>query len=159
MLSWIWNCMLFWHFYRNLMHQVLFLYMLPSHHSDLRGHPWRYTYLNTWCRTDIWNWKLSVKVSLMLVNSFPAPRNCKLEQVSIYFIQSSMKTACNWLIPFRKWRAFQRNPWCFGNLAKFQDKIEICFKTARVSSLSFHFLWLCSRFIPKYVLKHVIEYT
>ena len=38
---------------------------------------------------------------------------------------------------------FWGHPWCFGSLGKFQHNIKISVKTAHVSSLSFHFLWLC----------------
>ena len=47
-----------------------------------------------WCRTDICSWKLSKKVSLMLVNPFPVTFLCKLKHISVYFIQNSMKLAC-----------------------------------------------------------------
>ena len=79
--------MLFQHFDRNLIHQLLFLYILSSHHLNLRDHPWRF-------RTDRYNWKLSAKVSLMLGNPFPLPFLSKLKDISIYFIQNVMKTAC-----------------------------------------------------------------
>ena len=44
--SWVWNCMLFQHFYWNLTHQVLFLYIFPSHHLNLREQSWRCTYFD-----------------------------------------------------------------------------------------------------------------
>ena len=44
--SWVWNCKLFQHFYWNLRHQVLFLYILPSRHLNLREQSWRCTYFD-----------------------------------------------------------------------------------------------------------------
>ena len=72
--------MLFQHFDWDLTHQVLFLYILPSHHMNLRDQPWRLTLL--WYRTDICSCKLSAKVSLMLDNPFPVLSLCKLNHIS-----------------------------------------------------------------------------
>ena len=44
-----------------------------------------------WCRTDICNCKLSAKVSLMLDNPFLIPCLCKLNHISVCFIQISTK--------------------------------------------------------------------
>ena len=72
--------MLFQHFDWDLTHQVLFLYILPSHHMNLRDQPWRLPLL--WYRTDICSCKLSAKVSLMLDNPFPVLSLCKLNHIS-----------------------------------------------------------------------------
>ena len=133
--------MLFQHFDWDLTHQVLFLYILPSHHMNLRDqHDWKM--LIRWCRTDICSCKLSAKVSLMLDNPFPVPSLCKLNHISFCFIQISMRITCKQLIPFRKSNAFWSHPRCFGALGKFQHNIKISVKTVRVSRLSFRFLWL-----------------
>ena len=131
---------MFQHFDWDLTHQVLFLYILPSHHMNLRDQPWRLTLL--WYRTDICSCKLSAKVSLMLDNPFPVPSLCKLNHISFCFIQISMRITCKQLIPFRKSNAFWSHPRCFGALGKFQHNIKISVKTVRVSRLSFRFLWL-----------------
>ena len=55
-----------------------------------------------WCRTDICSCKLSTKVSLMLDNPFPVPSLCKLNHVSVCFIQISSKITCKQPIPFRE---------------------------------------------------------
>ena len=89
-----------------------------------------------WCRTDICSCKLSAKVSLMLDNPFPVPSLCKLNHISVCFIQISTKITCKQLIPFRESHVFLSNPWCFGPLGKFRHNIEISTKTARVSRLS-----------------------
>ena len=128
--------MLFQHFDWDLTHQVLFLYILPSHHMNLRDQPWRLTLL--WYRTDNCSCKLSAKVSLMLNNPFPVPSLCKLNHSSIFFHrdqhENHRQTASS----------LQGKPWVFfGSLGKFQNNIEISIKTARVSRLSFHFLWIC----------------
>ena len=95
-----------------------------------------------WCRTDICSCKLSAKVSLMLDNLFPVLSLCKLNE--IVFVSSRL--AQNYL---QITHSFQRKPcffWsdprCFGLLGKFQHNIEISIRTARVSRLSFCFLWL-----------------
>ena len=91
-----------------------------------------------WCRTDICSCKLSEKVSLMLDNPFPVPSLCKLNHISICFIQISMKVTCKQLIPFRESHVFSFYKWsrCFGPLGKFQHSIEISIKTAHISRLS-----------------------
>ena len=55
-----------------------------------------------WCRTDICSCKLSAKVSLMLDNPFPVPSLCKLNHVSVCFIQISTKSTCKQFVPFRE---------------------------------------------------------
>ena len=96
-----------------------------------------------WCRTDICSCKLSAKVSLMLDNPVPVPSLCKLNHISICFIQISTKITCKQVIPFMESHVFfWSDPWRFGPLSKFQRNTEISIKTARVSILSFRFLWL-----------------
>ena len=92
-----------------------------------------------WCRTDICSCKLSAKVSLMLDNPFLVPSLCKLNHISVCFIQISTKSAYSLL---ESNVFFWSHPRCFGPLGKFQHNIKISIKTARVSKLSFCFLWL-----------------
>ena len=89
-----------------------------------------------WCRTDICSCKLSAKVSLMLDNPFPVPSLCKLNHISLCFIQISTKITWKQLIPFRESYIFWSDPRCFSSLGKFQHNIEISIKTARASILS-----------------------
>ena len=115
-----------------------FYYILSSHHMNLRDYPWRCTYFGT----DICSCKLSAKVSLMLDNPFPVPSLCKLNHISVCSIQISTKITCKQLIPFRESHIFWSDPRCVGPLSKCQHNIEIFSNTARVSRLSFRFLWL-----------------
>ena len=82
-------------------------------------------------------------VFLMLDNPFPVPSHCKLSYISVCFIQISTKNA-NSLFPPEKTTFFWSDPRSFGLFGKFQDTIKIYIKTARVSRLSFSFLWLWS---------------
>ena len=59
-----------------------------------------------WCRTDICSCKLSAKVSLMLGNQFPVPSLCKLNHISVCFIQISTKITYKQLIPFMESHLF-----------------------------------------------------
>ena len=86
---------MFQHFDWDLTHQVLFLYILPSHHMNLRDQPWKMLIL--WCRTDICSYKFSAKVSLMLGNPFLVPSLCKLNHISLCFIQIITKSPANYL--------------------------------------------------------------
>ena len=95
-----------------------------------------------WCRTDVCSYKLSAKVPLMLCNPFPVPSLCKLNHIRVCFIRISMNFTYKQLIPSGK-AIFLNDPWCFGQLGKFQHNREISIKTACVSRLSFRFLWLC----------------
>ena len=89
----------------DLTHQVLFLYIFPSHHMNLRDqHDWKM--LIRWCRTDICSCKISAKVSLMLDNPFLVPSLCKLNHISLCFIQISTKSPAKLLIPFRESTVF-----------------------------------------------------
>ena len=73
---------------------------------------------------------------LTLDNPFPVPSLCKLNHISVCFIQISTKISCKQLIPFRESHIFLSDPRCFGPLGKFQRNIEISIKTACVSRLS-----------------------
>ena len=98
--------MLFQHFDWDLTHQVLFLYILPSHQHDmnLRDQPWKMLIL--WCKTDICSCKFSAKVSLTLDNPFLVPSLYKLNHISLCFIQISTKSPAKLLIPFRESTVF-----------------------------------------------------
>ena len=96
--------MLFQHFDWDLTHQVLFLYILPSHHMNLRDQPWKMLIL--WCRTDICSCKFFAKVSLMLDNQFLVPSLCKLNHINACFVQISKKITCKQLIPLSESHVF-----------------------------------------------------
>ena len=85
------------HFDWDLTHPILFLYILASHHMNLRDQPWKMLIL--WCRTEICSSKYSAKVSLMLGNQFLVPSLCKLNHISLCFIQISTKSPENCLFP------------------------------------------------------------
>ena len=138
--------MLFQHSDWDLTHQVLFLYILPSHHMNLRDQPWKMLVL--WCRTDICSSKFSAKVSLMLDNPFLVPSLCKLNYISLCFIQISTKSAYSLQ---GKQCFFWSHPRCFGPLGKFQHNIKISIKTTRVSRLSVS----CDYVFMKYIYYEV----
>ena len=116
--------MLFHHFHWDLTHQVLFLYILSSHHMNFERPVLKMHIL--WCRTDICSCKLSVKVPLVLDNPFPVQSLCKLNHISICFIQISTKITCKQLISFRENHVFfWSDPWCFGLHGKFQHNTKI----------------------------------
>ena len=129
--------MFFQHFDWNVTHHVLSLYILPSHHMNLRDQPWRLEDAHNirWCRTDICSCKPSAKVSLMLDNPFLVPSLCKLNHISLCFIQISTKSPAELLFPFRESTVFWGHPRCFGPLSKFQHNIKIFIKTTCVSRL------------------------
>ena len=87
-------------------------------------------------KTDIFSCKFSVNVSLMLDNPFLVPSLCKLNHISLCFIQISTKSPAKLLIPFRESTVFWSHPRCFGPLSKFQHNIKISVKTACVFRLS-----------------------
>ena len=90
-LSYVNLSLLFQHFDWDLTHQVLFLYILPSHHiMNLRNQPWKMFIL--WCRTDICSCKFSAKISFMLDNPFLVLSLCILNGISLCFIQISTKS-------------------------------------------------------------------
>ena len=97
---------------------------------------------HTWCKTDIWSCKFSAKVSLMLDNPFQVPSLCKLNHISLCFIQISTKSTAKLLIPIMESTVFfWSHPRCFGALCKFEHNIKISIKTARVSK-TIRLLWL-----------------
>ena len=127
--------MLFQHFDWDLTHQVLFLYILPSHHMNLRDQPWKMLIL--WCRTDICSHKFSAKVVLMLGNPFLVPSLSKLNHISLCFIQINTKSPANSPYSLQgKQCFFWGHLRCFGPHDKFQHNIKISIITARVSRLS-----------------------
>ena len=127
--------MLFQHFDWDLIHQVLFLYILPRHYMNLRDQPWKMLIL--WCRTDICSCKFFAKVSLMLGNPFLVPSLCKLNHISLCFIQISTKLPGKLLIPFRESNVFfWSHPRCLGAPGKFPHNMKISIKTTHVSRLS-----------------------
>ena len=85
-----------------------------------------------WCRTDIGNCTFSAKVSLILDNLFLVPSLCKLNHISLCFIQINTKSPAT-AYPFRESNVFLKPSRCFGPLGKFQRNIKISIKTARVS--------------------------
>ena len=103
--------------------------------------------LHLFCAAIIWTWetsllensffscRFSAKVSLMLDNPFLVPSLCKLNHISVCFIQISTKLPANSLFPSGKSIFFWSHPRCFGPLVKFQHNLKISVKTARVSRL------------------------
>ena len=47
-----------------------------------------------WCKTGIYSWNLSEKLSLLYEDSSPVPHLCNLKYVSLNFIHNSMKSSC-----------------------------------------------------------------
>ena len=90
-----------------------FTFILPSHHMNLRDQN-AHTLVQ---RTDIFSCKFSVKVSLMLDNSFLVPSLCKLNHINLCFIQISTKSPAKLL--------FWGHPGCFGPPGKFEHSIKI----------------------------------
>ena len=67
LLTWICSCMMFQYFAWNLMHQVLHLYILSKlKRTALKVHV-------LWCKTDIYSWNLSEKVSFLYEDSISIP--------------------------------------------------------------------------------------
>ena len=129
--------MLSHHFYWDLTHEVLFLYILPPNELERPALKMRIL----WCRSDICSCKLSAKVSLMLDNPFPLPSLCKFNHISVCFIQISSKITSKTFYSLQgKPFFFLIDPRCFGPLDKFQHNIKISIKTTRVSRPSFCFL-------------------
>ena len=98
----VWSCILFQHFDWDLTHHVLFLYIYfaqPSYEHERPALENAHTLVQ---RTDIFSCKFSVKVSLMLDNSFLVPSLCKLNYVSFCFIQISARSPAKLLILFRE---------------------------------------------------------
>ena len=134
--------MLFQHFDWDLTHQVLFLYIYfaqPSYELERPALENDHTLVP---RTDIFSCKFSAKISLMLDNPFLLPFLCKLNNISLCFIQISTKSTAKLLIPIMESTVFfWSHPRCFGALCKFEHNIKISIKTARVSK-TIRLLWL-----------------
>ena len=113
-----------------------FTFCPAMHHMNLRYQHWRLENAHSWRRTDIYSCKLSAKVSLMLDNLFLVPSFCKLNHISVCFIQISTKPPANSLFPLGKAMFFWSLPRCLVPLVKFQHNIKTSVKTARVSRLS-----------------------
>ena len=105
--------------------------------------------LHLFCPAIIWTWETRMlilwcreltflttnflqKVSLTLDNPFLVPSLCKLNHISLCFIQISTKSAYSLQ---GKQCFFWSHPRCFGPLGKFQHNIKISIKTAHVSRL------------------------
>ena len=81
-------------------------------------------------RTDIFSWKFSVKVFLMLNNPFLVPSRCKLNHISLCFIQINTKSRSKLLVLFRESTVFLKSSPVFsGPPYKFQHNIKISIKT------------------------------
>ena len=73
---------------------------------------------------------------LRLDNPFPVPSLCKLNHISVCFIQISTKITCKQLIPFRESHVFfEVIPGVLGRSVNF-NITQISIKTAHVSRLS-----------------------
>ena len=107
-----------------------------------------------WCRTDTCSYKLSAKVSLMLDNPFLlnsyCKSLCKLNHISVYFIQISTKSPANSLFPSGKAIFFWSHPRCFGPLGKFQRNIKISIKTIISVFPDYLFLMTMIKLIQKF---------
>ena len=110
------------------------LHFTQHHHMSLREQPWKMLIL--WCRTDICCCKFCSKVSLMLDNPFLVPSLCKLNYISLCFIQISTKSLENCSSLQGKQTFFWSHPRCFELLGKFQHNIKISIKAACVPRLS-----------------------
>ena len=88
-------------------------------------------------RTEIFSSNFSAKVSLMLDNPFLVPSLCKLNHISLCFIQISTKLPAKLLIPSMKVLFFWSHSRCFAPLGKFQHNKKTSIKTARVSRLPY----------------------
>ena len=127
--------MLFQHFDWDLTHKILFLsicFVQPSYELERPALENAHTLMQ---RTEIFSCKFSAKVSLILDNPFLVPSLCKLNHISLCFIQISTKSLAKLLIPLGK-RVFLRSSHCFGPLCKFQHNIKISIKTTHISRLS-----------------------
>ena len=101
--------MLFQHSDWDLTHQALFpniYFAQPSYELETPALENAHTLVQ---RTDICSCKFYVKVSLMLDNSFLAPFLCKLNHISLYFIQINTKSPAKLLFPFRESTVFLRS--------------------------------------------------
>ena len=128
--------MLFQHFDWDLTHQVLFLYIYfaqPSYELERPALENAHTLVQ---RTDIFSCKFSAKVSLMLDNPFLVPSLCKLNHISLCFIQISTKSPAELLTSFRESMVFfEVIPGVLDRSVNF-NITKISIKMARVSRLS-----------------------
>ena len=90
----------------DLTHQVLFLYIYFAQRSYKRERPALENTHTLVQRTDILSRKFSVKVSLMLDNSFLVSSLCKLNHIILSFVQISTKLPAKLFIPFRESTVF-----------------------------------------------------
>ena len=95
---------LFQHFDWDLTNQVLFLYILPTHHMNLRDQAWILTYFGAGLIFIAANFLQTV--SLMLDNQFLVPSLCKLNHINVCFVQISKKITCKQLIPLSESHVF-----------------------------------------------------
>ena len=102
--------MLFQHFDWDPTHQVLFLYISFGQPSYELKRPALENAHTLAQRTDIFSSKFSAKVSLMLDNPFLVASLCKLNDVSLFFIQISTNVPAKLLIPFRESTGFFLKP-------------------------------------------------
>ena len=108
-----------------------FFYILPSHHMNFT---WETSLEDT--ELTFVAVKLPEKVSLMLDNPFAVPFLCKLNHISLCFIQISTKITCKQLILIRESYVFlEVIPVVLGHSVNF-NITEISNKTALVSRLS-----------------------
>ena len=115
--------MLFQHFDWDLT-QVLFLYIYfaqPLYELERPALENGHTLVQ---RTDIFSCKFSVKVSLMLDNPFLVPSLCKLNHISLCFIQISTKSPDCSFTSGKALSFFWSHPRCFGPLVKFQHNVR-----------------------------------
>ena len=138
MQTWVWNCILF--------HVSTF--WLGSDTSGtfslLFTQPWEtsledWKILIFWCRADIYSCKLSAKVSLMLDNLFPVLSLCKLNHISVCFIQISMKLTCKQFISFRESNVFLADIYPISAVTKFD--LKSTFPYSERGSLIIHISW------------------
>ena len=100
----------------------------------------------------------------MLGNPFLVPSRCKLNHISLCFIQISTKSPAKLLIPFRESTVFlEVIPGVLGRSVKFQHNIKISIKTAHVSRLLFLVAMVRSSrsqiFSKISVLKNFVNFT
>ena len=124
------------------------LHFAQSSYDELERPAWLEN-AHSWWRTDICSCKISAKVSLISDNPFLVPSLCKLNHISVCFIQISTKSPGNSLFPSGKAIFFfWSHPQCFGPLGKVQHNINISIKTSSVSRLSVSYDYGLTKFLP-----------
>ena len=137
---------MFQHFDWDLTYQVLFLYILPSHHMNLREQLWKM--LIHWCSTDICSSKFFAKVSLMLENPFLVPSLCKLNHISSCLIQVITKSPAKLPLLFRKSNVFfEVISGVWGRSVNFNINFNLDFYQDEPCFQTIHFLWLCLYYV------------